>query len=129
MSVMKIGIIGVLGVLLALQFKSEKTEYGLYIGVTICLLIFWFCMEQMVHLVGKVEALSQYLKGSEPYILYLVKAVGITYLCNFSSLVCKDAGFGAVAGQIEVFGKISVLLMGLPVLATVIENIGALSVG
>ena len=56
-------------------------------------------------------------------------AVGITYLCNFSSLVCKDAGFGAVAGQIEVFGKISVLLMGLPVLATVIENIGALSVG
>ncbi len=123
MSVMKIGMIGVLGVLLALQFKSEKTEYGLYIGVTICLLIFWFCMEQMVHLVGKVEALSQYL------ILYLVKAVGITYLCNFSSLVCKDAGFGAVAGQIEVFGKISVLLMGLPVLATVIENIGALSVG
>ena len=111
------------------SFKSEKTEYGLYIGVTICLLIFWFCMEQMVHLVGKVEALSQYLKGSEPYILYLVKAVGITYLCNFSSLVCKDAGFGAVAGQIEVFGKISVLLMGLPVLATVIENIGALSVG
>ena len=76
MSVMKIGMIGVLGVLLALQFKSEKTEYGLYIGVTICLLIFWFCMEQMV-----------------------------------------------------VFGKISVLLMGLPVLATVIENIGALSVG
>lgn len=50
---MKIGMIGVLGVLLALQFKSEKTEYGLYIGVTICLLIFWFCMEQMVHLVGK----------------------------------------------------------------------------
>ena len=50
MSVMKIGMIGVLGVLLALQFKSEKTEYGLYIGVTICLLIFWFCMEQMVHL-------------------------------------------------------------------------------
>ena len=100
MSVMKIGMIGVLGVLLALQFKSEKTEYGLYIGVTICLLIFWFCMEQMVHLVGKVEALSQYLKGSESYILYLVKAVGITYLCNFSSLVCKDAGFGAVAGQI-----------------------------
>ena len=44
---MKIGMIGVLGVLLALQFKSEKTEYGLYIGVTICLLIFWFCMEQM----------------------------------------------------------------------------------
>ena len=120
MSVMKIGMIGVLGVLLALQFKSEKTEYGLYIGVTICLLIFWFCMEQMVHLVGKVEVLSQYLKGSESYILYLVKAVGITYLCNFSSLV---------AGQIEVFGKISVLLMGLPVLATVIENIGALSVG
>lgn len=126
---MKIAVLGVLGVLIALQFKSTKTEYGLYIGVTVCLLIFWFCLEQLTDLVLKVEALSKYLKGSETYIFYLVKAVGITYLCNFSSLICKDAGFAAVAGQIEVFGKVSVLLMGLPILATVIENIGVLGIG
>lgn len=126
---MKIAVLGVLGVLTALQFKSTKTEYGLYIGVTVCLLIFWFCLEQLTDLVLKVEALSKYLKGSETYIFYLVKAVGITYLCNFSSLICKDAGFAAVAGQIEVFGKVSVLLMGLPILATVIENIGVLGIG
>lgn len=126
---MKIAVLGVLGVLTALQFKSTKTEYGLYIGVTVCLLIFWFCLEQLTDLILKVEALSKYLKGSESYIFYLVKAVGITYLCNFSSMICKDAGFAAVAGQIEVFGKVSVLLMGLPILATVIENIGVLGIG
>ena len=59
MSVMKIGMIGVLGVLLALQCKSEKTEYGLYIGGTSGRLRFWFCRGQMGQLVGKGGGLAQ----------------------------------------------------------------------
>ncbi len=93
------------GFCLRYSLRAKRPSTGFISVSRSVFLIFWFCMDQMVHLVGRVEALSRYLKGSETYILYLVKAVGITYLCNFSSLVCKDAGFGAVAGQIEVFGK------------------------
>ena len=32
MEIMKIGILGVAGVMLALQFKSNRPEYGLYRG-------------------------------------------------------------------------------------------------
>ena len=35
----------------------------------------------------------------------------------------KDAGYGAVAGQIEFFGKISVLAVGTPVLLALFETI------
>lgn len=129
MNMLKVGAVGVIGVLLAVQFKSQKAEYGIYAGVAICLVIFWWCMEGMFSLVGNIELLSQYIKGSGAYVMYLLKAVGITYLCDFSATICKDAGHHAVAGQIEVFGKISVLLMGLPILVTVIGNIGALSMG
>lgn len=126
---MKIGIFGVLGVMLALQFKSQKAEYGIYMGIVICLMIFWFCMDGLSKLLQSVSDLSEHIQGSREYVKYLLKAVGVTYLCHFSSLICKDAGYQAVAGQIEVFGKISVLLMGLPILAAVVGNIGALSVG
>lgn len=129
MNMLKVGAVGVIGVLLAVQFKSQKAEYGIYAGVAICLVIFWWCMEGMFSLVGNIELISQYIKGSDTYVMYLLKAVGITYLCDFSATICKDAGHQAVAGQIEVFGKISVLLMGVPILATVIGNIGALSMG
>lgn len=126
---MKIGIFGVLGVMLALQFKSQKAEYGIYMGIVICLMIFWSCLDGLSELLQSVSDLSEHIQGSREYVKYLLKAVGVTYLCHFSSLICKDAGYQAVAGQIEVFGKISVLLMGLPILAAVVGNIGALSVG
>ena len=32
MEIVKIGILGVAGVMLALQFKSGRPEYGLYLG-------------------------------------------------------------------------------------------------
>lgn len=129
MNMIKIGIFGVAGVLLALQFKSQKAEYGIYIGLAICLIIFGFCLDGLAGLLQSIGALAEEIQGSQEYMKYLIKALGVTYVCNFSSLICKDAGYLAVAGQIEVFGKLSVLLMGLPVLVTVVQGIGALHVG
>lgn len=127
MEMMKVGAVGVIGVLLAVWLKNNKAEYGFLAGAAVCLVIFSWCMDGLFSLVGSIEMIAQSLNGSGTYVMYLLKAVGITYLCDFSSMICKDAGYHAVAGQIEVFGKISVLLMGLPVLTMVIQNIGALS--
>ncbi|MDE5909073.1 MAG: stage III sporulation AC/AD family protein [Lachnospiraceae bacterium] len=127
MEIVKIGVLGVAGVMLALQFKSNRPEYGFYIGAAICLLIFTFSISGLEALLGRVKELQNYLSGSGDYIGFLFKAVGITYVCEFCASICKDAGYGAVAGQIEIFGKLSVLLMGIPVLTAVIENINAIA--
>lgn len=127
MEIIKIGVLGVAGVMLALQFKSSRPEYSLYLGVAIGLLIFTFSVEGLYTLLGKIGVLEKYLSGSGDYLGFLFKAVGITYVCEFCASICKDAGYGAVAGQIEIFGKLSVLLMGIPILTTVIENINAIA--
>lgn len=127
MEIIKIGVLGVAGVMLALQFKSNRPEYSLYMGAAICLIIFTFSVEGLYTLLGKIGMLEQYLSGSGNYLGFLFKAVGITYVCEFCASICKDAGYGAVAGQIEIFGKLSVLLMGIPILTTVIENINAIA--
>ncbi|MCM1135890.1 MAG: stage III sporulation AC/AD family protein [Clostridium sp.] len=127
MEIVKIGILGVAGVMLALQFKSNKPEYGLYLGAAICLVVFTFSVSGLKTLLERVGDLEAYVKGSGKYLGFLFKAVGITYVCEFCASICKDAGYGAVAGQIEIFGKLSILLMGIPVLAAVIENINAIT--
>ncbi|NBJ91695.1 SpoIIIAC/SpoIIIAD family protein [Parablautia muri] len=126
MEIVKIGILGVAGVMLALQFKSNRPEYGLYLGVVICLVVFTFSLNGLKALMTGVKELEKYLNSSGEYLGFLLKAVGITYVCEFCASICKDAGYGAVAGQIEIFGKLSVLLMGIPVLTAVIGNINAI---
>ena len=49
--------------------------------------------------------------------------VGITYAAEFAVNVCRDSGYGAIAGQIENFAKMSILVVSLPVLMAVIAAI------
>lgn len=127
MEMIRIGILGVAGVLIALQFKTVKPEISLYIGFAVCVVIFTFSVNGMMQILSKMEELQKYINGSGPYFALLFKAVGITYISEFCASICKDAGYGAVAGQIEIFGKLTVLFMGLPVLIAVIENISSIA--
>ena len=69
------------------------------------------------------RGLQQYLGDSKGYLGILMKVVGITYLCEFSAGICKDAGFSSVSDQLEILGKLSVLFAGLQILLSVIRQI------
>ena len=123
MDVMKIGMLGIAGVMLALQFKTNKQEYGLYIGFAICILIFSFVVSGLTSLFENLGGLGKYISANGTYFAILLKVIGITYICEFCSGICKDAGYSSIAGQIEIFGKLSVLAAGMPVLLAIIESI------
>lgn len=119
----KVAFLGIAGVLLALQFRGGRAEYATYIGLAVSVIIFGFCLRQVESVTAQFLRIKGYLDGMEGYLAILLKAVGITYICEFSADICRDAGYQAVAGQIEVLGKLTVLFAGLPVLFAVIEQI------
>lgn len=41
---------------------------------------------------------------------------GITYSAEFASGICKDAGYASLGKQIEIFGKLTILAVSMPVL-------------
>ena len=53
----------------------------------------------------------------------MLKMIGITYIAEFSSGICKDAGYQTIAAQIEIFSKLTILAMGLPVLLALLETV------
>ena len=70
-----------------------------------------------------MERLREYLEDNYSYLTVLLKAVGATYVCEFCAGICKDAGYGGIAGQVEMLGKLYILLTGMPVLMTLLESI------
>ena len=119
----KISIVAVLGVLVAIQFKGNKPEYSLYIGLALGLMVFGYAVNQLGILLKSFSWMSSLFEGADSYLAILLKIIGITYLCEFTASVCKDAGYGTVADQIEILGKLSVMFAGLPILLAVIEQI------
>lgn len=124
--IIKMSLLGIMGVLLAVQFKANKPEYGVYIGIAIGILIFCYGLRQVQAVLVQFDRIKGYLGESQGYLTILLRVIGVTYICEFSAGICKDAGYGSVAEQIEIMGKISVMFAGIPILFAVIELIQSL---
>ena len=128
MEMIKLALIGIVGILLAVPLKSYKAEYGIYIGIAVCLVILGYGMQYFTGILSSVERLQQYLKNNYSYIMVLMKAVGATYACEFCAGICKDAGYGGIAGQVEIIGKLYILLTGMPILMALLESIQSIAI-
>ncbi len=124
MIVVKVSLLGVLAVLLAMQFKVLRPEFAVYIGAACGGLICLFIVEYLYRVFHEFEQLRRYVTANREYLNILLKMIGITYICEFSAGICRDAGFQAIAGQIEIFGKVCILLFGLPIVVSLMETIG-----
>lgn len=122
----KVGMLGIVGVLLAVQFKANKPEYGMYIGFAMGIMLFGYGIHQIQAVIEQFERIRGFLGDSKEYLTVLLRVIGVTYICEFSSGICKDAGYGSIAEQIEIFGKLSVMFAGIPILFAVIEQIQGL---
>ena len=123
MDMAKIALLGIIGVLIGLQFKSGKQEYSAYIGIAVALIIFYYVCQYLTQVKDSVLALGGFLEGSGAYFSILFKVIGITYLCQFCAGLCRDAGYQAIAAQVELFGKVTILLAGMPVLLSLMDTI------
>ena len=123
MNIIQIGMIGAAGALLAVQFKRGREEYGIYISVVLSLIIFFCVLDYMGMIIEAVKTISSYIHLETAYIGTLIKMLGITYIAEFSAGICKDAGYQTVAIQIEIFGKLAVLVLCMTVLLTLLEMI------
>lgn len=120
---LKIGIIGVAGILTAMFMKEVKPSFAVWISMTTCLLIFFYAVNKISFLTDTLQSMREYIQIKDSYMAALLKIVGITYVADFSSNLCKDAGYGAIAGQIEFFGKISILTISAPIVLALLETI------
>ena len=123
MNMIQIGIIGVAGTLLAVQFKSGKSEYGIYISVALSLVIFFAIIGRLEVIIDALRTIANYINMDTAYIGTLIKMLGITYVAEFSAGICKDAGYQTIALQIEIFGKLAVLVLRMPVLMALLNTI------
>ena len=122
MDMIKIGAAGITGVLLAVQLKHMKSEYALYVSLAAWIFIFYYAVHKLHIITETIETIQDQLSIRPVYLKTLLKIAGITYVAEFSSAICKDAGYQAISGQIEVFGKLTILAFSMPILLSLLEN-------
>ena len=123
MNMIKIACLGMSCVLLGLFLKQPRSPFAELIRLATCLPIIFFSLSRLSAVFELLNTIGGYFSEQKDYFKILLKIIGITYIADFSSNICKDAGYGAIAGQIEVFGKISILAISSPIILALLETI------
>lgn len=123
MEIIRISVIGIAGIILAILVKEVKPEYSFYVTVAAGVTVLFFAAGKLTDLFGSLLEIQEYIPIETTYMNLLLKMVGITYVGQFSAGICKDAGYSSVAGQIELFAKLSVLAISMPILTALLETI------
>lgn len=123
MTVITIGIVGITAVLLAVQMKGVKGEYGTYLAAAAGCFIFFYGISKLEAILDAMRQVQDFIKINRVYLTTLLKMTGITYIAEFASGICKDAGYGSIGTQIEIFGKLSILAVSMPILLALMETL------
>jgi len=122
----RIAMIGLAGVILALLFQQQRKEYALYISLGTALLILGLSVERLSTVIETIQQIQDYAGVDSSMIRILLKMTGITYVSEFAAQICRDAGYGALGRQIEVFAKLSIMAVSVPILLALMETVEGL---
>ena len=122
MDILKISVLGAAGVLLGILLKDRAPEYVSLVTMGIGLVILGLAVGKISYLFQSLERLKQSLPIDGSYITTL-KMIGITYIGQFSSGICRDAGYSSTGAQIELFCRLSVMVLSMPVLLALLDTI------
>lgn len=123
MDIVKIGLLGLVSVGIALMIKQTRPEYAYLFMVCAGLFVFYLCFDTFMAVADMTKQIGESVGNYDKYIQLLLKIIGISYISEFCSGMCQDAGYQTLGKQIETAGKFCVLLTGLPVFFTLIDTI------
>ena len=123
MTILTAAAAGLTAVLLAVQLKSVKSEYGVYLVMAAGVFIFLYGLGKMEVILDTLAQIRDSIQIEPIYLDMLLRMIGIAYVAEFASGICRDAGYGSLGSQIEIFGKLSILAVSMPVFGALLETV------
>ncbi|MCI5952858.1 MAG: stage III sporulation protein AD [Anaerostipes sp.] len=118
----KIVLTGIITAILVLILREQQKGISAVVLMAGSLAVLLFCMEYLETLLKLFEDISDMMQVDQIYIKILLKIIGIAYVCQFASEICQDLGSQTVGKQIEIAGKLSVLVVSIPVIQGLLDT-------
>ena len=99
----------------AILLKSTKPELSFAVTVTGIIVILLFIVDSLQGVLGVFSSIAQATGVENGLIKILLKIVGVGYLTEFGAGILNDFGSQAVADKIVLGGKITIVILSLPI--------------
>ncbi|MCC8192987.1 MAG: stage III sporulation AC/AD family protein [Ruminococcus sp.] len=103
--------------------EKEAHEFSFIITASVAVLIMIILVSNVSDITKTVESLLNKISIDKEFSEILFKSIGVCFITSLSSDLCKDCGESAMASNVKMFGRITVLLLAMPLYSSVISLI------
>ena len=103
----------------AVILKASKPELSFAVTVTGIIVVLMFIVDMLQNTMAIFTSIGQLSGVDNGLLKVLLKIVGVGYLTEFGAGILTDFGSNAIADKVSLAGKITILLLSMPV----VENL------
>ena len=123
MDIIKIVGIGFISLIILMIIKQYRPEFSLYVSLMAGALILMLVMDKMSGIIDLLKNLANRTSVNNEFLVLLIKITGIAFLTEFTVSICKDSGETAIASKVDMGGKVLIIAMSIPIIASLLETI------
>lgn len=118
---LKISAVGIAGGLLAVTLRKERSDMALLVALVTSVIIALRVVTATGELLGDINDIIAKCGVDIKYFALCIKAVGVAYVSQFGAEILRDSGESAIASKVEAAGKVSILLLTMPVILSFLQ--------
>lgn len=123
MEIFQIVGLGIIATIMIVILKDFRPEFIIFISIITGLIIFSLILNKLVYVVEVMKNLSLKANLEIEYFSIILKIIGMSYIVELGSQICRDADQNSIAMKIELAGKVSIMILAIPILMSLMDLI------
>lgn len=121
MEIVKIVGLGLVASVLLAIIKQQRPEMAIQVSIVVAAVIFTMMLGKINSVITLMQEIGQRANVSSFYMGTILKIVGVAYVAEFGAQICRDSGENAIATKIEFAAKVIVIVLAIPIIASVFD--------
>ena len=117
----KIVGVGFITAIITIILRGTKPELSFAVTITGVIVILLFIIDALRDTLRIFVAIAQTTGMDNELLKILIKIVGVGYLTEFCAGILNDFGSNAVADKVALGGKITIVLLSLPIIESLLK--------
>lgn len=123
MLIIKIAGIAFVALFLIIMLKQFNGYISFLLSLAAGVLMFMLIISPLGEVINFIKNMGDKAGIDVVYLGIILKIIGIAYITSFASSLCKDANVDAIATQINMAGKVMILVLAIPILMAVLNSV------
>ncbi len=113
--------IGLAGAVASVILRQTRPEFALVVTVATGGLLLAFVITGLGGVAEELREVVELGGIDNKYFMALIKIIGVSYITEIASELCRDSGAGAIAVKLEMVGKVFIMILSMPIIKGFLE--------